>query len=281
MRPPAIRRRPPMAISRISALPLVLAPVLALLGCEAAPVDGSADMSDELRPKLGLMTSLPLYWPLGVDMAALASGDAEVPWQRLALEREYELVPLDTLSPIAGLTEDAPEADPLAGLDHLAVVQPRGLSPADNVALDDWVRAGGELLLVLDPMLSAEYSLPIGDPRLPTIAVLIPPVVERWGLKIGFDDENTHGVEAVGYKGGDGKGRIVLRSMAGEVTVASGGRPDCDFMAEQMIAQCRVGEGRVTLVADAASFEFSLDQFEEDVADRSPMIDLMALAFSQ
>jgi hypothetical protein len=226
------------------------------------------------------MTSLPLYWPLGTDIAALASGNSEVPWQRHVLEREYELVPLDTLSPIAGLTEDSPETDPLAGLDRLAVVQPRGLSPADNVALDDWVRAGGQLLLVLDPMLSAEYPLPLGDPRMPTIAALIPPVVERWGLQVTYGEEHSHDVEALAYLGDDGERRIVLRSMAGQVLPASGAAPDCRFLAERMIARCEVGKGRVTLVADAASFEFSLDQFEERIEGPPPLAGLADLAFA-
>lgn len=89
------------------------------------------------------MTSLPLYWRLGADVADIASGNALVPWQRQAMERRFDLVPLDTLSPIPALTPDEPETDPLAELDYLAIIQPRGLSPADNVALDEWVRAGG------------------------------------------------------------------------------------------------------------------------------------------
>ena len=73
---------------------------------------------DEMEQRrLGLMTSLPLYWPLGANVAAIASGNAPVPWQRQAMERRFELVPLDTLSPIPALTPDEPETDPLAELD--------------------------------------------------------------------------------------------------------------------------------------------------------------------
>ena len=62
------------------------------------------------------------------------------------IEARYTLQPLDTLSPVPALSPDAPDTDPLAGLERLAVIQPRGLSPADNVALDQWVRGGGRLL---------------------------------------------------------------------------------------------------------------------------------------
>ena len=113
------------------------------------------------------MTSLPLYWPADAALADIAAGTAPPPWQRRAIEADYRLVPLDTLSPIPALSPDAPDTDPLAGLGLLAVIQPRGLSPADNVALDDWVRRGGRLLMALDPALTGDYEAPLGDPRRP------------------------------------------------------------------------------------------------------------------
>ncbi len=119
------------------------------------------------RPRLGLHTGLPLYRPLGLGVEAMVRGNGDVPWQRRAFERSNTLVPLDTLAPAPGLLPEDPPVDPLAGLERLAVIQPRALSPADNVALDDWVKAGGRLLLVLDPMLTGDYDLPIGDPRHP------------------------------------------------------------------------------------------------------------------
>ncbi len=143
--------------------------------------------------ELGLMTGLPLYWPLGTGVSDLAGGDVAIPWQRAALEQSYRLVPLDTLSPIPDLDPDAPEIDPLAGLTKLAIIQPRGLSPADNVALDNWVRAGGELLIALDPALTLDYPVPFGDPRRPTASASIPPVIDRWGMAIAYEDHSYHG----------------------------------------------------------------------------------------
>lgn len=201
------------------------------------------------RAELGLMTSLPIYWPEGSGLADLARGEAEIPWQRKALETHHNLVPLDTLSPIASLGQEQPETDPLAGLERLAIIQPRGLSPADNVALDEWVRAGGRLLLVLDPILTGEYDLPLGDPRRPTDAALIPPVVARWGLGVSFD-ETQAAKRAVRIAG-----QSASLQMAGSVREIAGSGAVCDFEAASALANCSVGDGRVTLLADAAVFE--------------------------
>ena len=208
-----------------------------------APAQRPCASPEEVPPAVGLMSSLPLYWPIDADFAALANGTAEAPWQRLAIERCQTLVPLDTLSP------DAAGTDPLAGRARLAVIQPRGLSPADNVALDDWVRGGGRLLLVLDPMLTGDYDLALGDPRRPADMALIPPVVARWGLEVVFDEAQPPEREV---RLGD---VAVPLSLAGEVGEIAGSAAACEMLAEQVLARCRVGAGRVTLVTDAAMFE--------------------------
>ena len=92
--------------------------------CSAAPAatdadtgtGTSAEVVDPPAIRLGLVSSLPLYWPLGADLAAIAQGQGQVPWQRAALARSYVLEPLDTLSPIPALGADQPDLDPLAGL---------------------------------------------------------------------------------------------------------------------------------------------------------------------
>jgi hypothetical protein len=200
--------------------------------------------------RLGLMSSLPLYWPLAADMDALAAGTAPVPWQRLAMGLDYAVEPLDTLSPIPGLSPDAPETDPLAGLARLAVIQPRGLSPADNVALDAWVRAGGRLLMVLDPALTGDYDLPLGDPRRPVDSAPIPAVVARWGLAVRFDDGQPAGVREAPL----GEVAVPL-VLAGEVVPDDAGAGTCAVLGGGAAARCRVGKGHVTLIADAAVFE--------------------------
>ncbi|QDH35613.1 hypothetical protein [Porphyrobacter sp. YT40] len=239
--------------SALAALALALA---AATGCKPAPAapppasEASLSPNPEPAETLGLMSSLPLYWPLGTGIEALAAGNVAAPWQRAALERGYRLEPLDTLSPIPGLAPDAPEVDPLAGLTRLAVIQPRGLSPLDNVALDEWVRAGGRLLLVLDPALTGEYDIPLGDPRRPADTALIPPVVARWGMAVRFDEAQQAAAGARRL----GTATLPL-AVAGEVVLDNPAAADCEVVAEGAAARCRVGAGHVTLIADAAVFE--------------------------
>ena len=215
-----------------------------------ALVQGGAEparpVPDQERAKLGLMTSLPIYWAEGADIAALVDQDAKTPWQREALEQQFELLPLDALA------SDGPETDPIDGLEFIAVIQPRGLSPADNVALDEWVRAGGKLLLVLDPMLTGEYEMPLGDPRRPVDTALIPPVVKRWGLDIQFA---IHEVWENGIVDVALEGESFTVSHGGQIVVADPSDADCELHAAGVIAQCQVGDGRVTLLADAVLFE--------------------------
>ncbi len=225
------------------------AALLALLAgaCDHAPAEPQSAAS---REKLGLMTSLPLYWPLGAGVEEIASGRAPPPWQRAALEADYVLEPLDSLAAIPGLTANAPATDPLAGLTRLAVIQPRGLSPADNAALDAWVRAGGRLLLLLDPALTGDYDLALGDPRRPADTALIPPVVARWGLAVRFDEAQDDGVTERAL--GD---TTLPLALAGEVVIADPSAAACTLLADGVAARCTVGMGEVTLIADAALFE--------------------------
>jgi hypothetical protein len=259
---------------------VLAAGLLALVGCNPAPADELAAPTDSAAP-LGLMTSLPLYWGEGADVADLAAGRGGVPWQRAALETRYAIRPLDTLSPVPALSPDAPDSDPLAGLTRLAVIQPRGLSPSDNVALDRWVRGGGRLLLALDPALTGAYDLPLGDPRRPVDAALIPPVVERWGLAVSFDEGQTPVVTYVPLSettevGAGGGARPVPfpLALAGRIALDAA-TADCVLQADAAMAVCRVGRGRVTLIADAALFEHA----ELAGTDGAGLLAVMAAAF--
>ncbi|MEL6487198.1 MAG: hypothetical protein AAFQ13_08645 [Pseudomonadota bacterium] len=247
--------------------PLCAAALVLAAGCDAAPAEESAPVGElamfetppltdavSTGPTFALMTSLPLYWPLTADLTDLASGNATVPWPRVFIERGYTIVPLDTLSPTLLPSGEVHGESPLADIERLAIIQPRGLSPADNVALDDWVRGGGRLLLALDPALSAHYEVPVGDPRLPTMTALIPPVVARWGLAIRFDEARQEPLGRVPLPGG---GDALLR-LHGEIVPADGAAvagSDCVSHSPAPIVQCAVGDGRVTLIADAAMFE--------------------------
>ena len=64
------------------------------------------------------------------------------------------------------------------------MIQPRPLSPQENVALDNWVAAGGRLLLFADPALTEDSAFAIGDRRRPQDVVLLSPILARWGLEL-------------------------------------------------------------------------------------------------
>jgi hypothetical protein len=251
---------------------VLAAALLALLaaGCDRAPTAPAAGEGATPREKLGLMTSLPLYWPLEAGVEDIAAGRVAVPWQRAALEQAFVLEPLDSLASIPGLTADAPATDPLAGLTRLAVIQPRGLTPADNVALDQWVRGGGRLLLVLDPALTGEYDLPLGDPRRPADSALIPPVVARWGLAVRFDEAQDEAVVEQAL----GDATLPL-ALAGEVTITDASAAACTLLAEGAAAQCKVGKGAVTLIADAALFEHRELAGEGDTLLRALVVEVL------
>ncbi|MEM9500697.1 MAG: hypothetical protein AAF941_02505 [Pseudomonadota bacterium] len=225
------------------------------------------------RAELGLMTSLPLYWPTGMEFADIAQGNGETPWQRVLIEQQFELTPLDTLTSIPALSPNEPETDPLAELEHLAVIQPRGLSAADNVALDEWVREGGQLLLVLDPMLTGHYEMPLGDPQRPVGSALIPPVVKRWGLEVRFDEDQQ--LERQVELGGD----ALNVSLAGNIQATDGAGPGCEIMADGVIARCSIEKGSVTLLADADVFEHEYETDLEDADNLFPLARFMRFAF--
>lgn len=259
----------PMSQKILSALLFVLAS-LALSACQQPADENNPDehihaqghsheaprfraFQSPDRSKLGLMTSLPLYWSLEAELEDFAQGIGSVPWQRTLLERQFELVPLDTLSPIPALSPGSPDLDPLAGLERIAVIQPRGLSPADNVALDEWVKAGGQLLLVLDPELTGHYEAALGDPRRPVDTALVPPVVARWGLVGAFDAEQDAEVSYAQLPGG-----AVPLLMSGETQAndAAGGTDGCVTHESRALVHCdNVGKGTVTYLHDAAVFE--------------------------
>ena len=261
-------------------LPVVAAAVL--VSCSGATdSDAEADsaiQSGEREP-LGLMTSLPIYWPDGAALDDLVNADTQLPWIRTSLEQSYDLAALDTLSLDQDSTQDF-EAEPaqseqgsapLAAFDRLMIVQPRGLSPADNVALDEWVNAGGHLLIALDPMLAGHYAYPLGDPRNPMMGALIPPVVERWGLSISFDIQQPLELQSFDYDGG-----TLPMVMSGQIALEPEGEGACLLDADDRMATCVIGEGRVTLVADATLFETT----ERSDKGEKHLQDLLAKAFN-
>ncbi len=238
-------RRPtvPTSARRPALLAALLGATLALAGCDRQAADAALPAtSPGPRPTIGLLSTLPIYWPEGGALSALDPDAAPQPWVRTALAREGEVRPLDALDEGA-----------LDGIDLLVLAQPRMLTPAENVALDDWVRAGGDVLVFADPLLSGESAYPLGDPRRPQDVALLDPILARWGLDL-LPPPHDATVRRVAL----GEGAILPVAAGGRLGLrppAGGGEADCALSLEALLAQCRIRRGHVVVLADATLLE--------------------------
>lgn len=186
------------------------------------------------KPKLALMTTLPLQWPEGGVAAALDENNKPAPaYQRLATD--YDVMPIDSLGALKR--------------DHvrlLLMAQPRALAPTELVALDAWVRQGGHALILADPALQWESIYPLGDKRRPLFTSLLSPLFAHWGLEMSIPTADP--APSVTRRIGDND---ILTASPGEWQLRGSKSARCTLMIDPMVADCRVGEGRAILVADA------------------------------
>lgn len=198
------------------------------------------------RP-IGLFTSLPIIWGEGDSLGDLLGKGRPPHRVHAALATFGPVTPLDTLERLG------------PKLKRLVIAQPRPLTPAENVALDNWVRGGGQLLLLADPLLTASSVYPLGDPRRPQDVVLLSPILTRWGLELTFDERQSAGVRSIAMKG-----PAVPVSLAGAWRTAS---PACTVEGGGLLVTCRIGQGRVVALADAEVFAA-----EDPDATRTPAL---------
>ncbi len=190
---------------------------------------------------VGLFTTLPILWAESPDLAAALDPAADPHWARAVLARTGPVVPLDTLAGVQG-------AEPLGRVRRLVLAQPRVLSPQENVALDEWVRGGGQLLLLADPALTAHSDFAIADPRRPQAVALLSPILDRWGLELRFAEEQVLGEERR-----EVMGMAVPVNLPGHFVTE--GQDNCRLWAGGLVVTCAVGQGRVVALADAAVLE--------------------------
>lgn len=190
-------------------------------------------------------------------------------WALAVLQRHGKLQPLDTLARANGRST-------MARSKLLVMAQPRPLSPQENVALDNWVRGGGHVLLFADPMLTAESIFSLGDKRRPQDVVLISPILTRWGLELTFDEDQPAGERLVAWDGTNRAGAKLPVNLPGRFVLAGRGG-NCRLLAEGLGALCRIGKGRVLAVADAALLE---DRPADLSQDNAATVEQLLLAAS-
>ena len=111
------------------------------------------------------------------------------------------------------------DAASLKGRKLLLMAHPRAQPAEALVDLDNWVRGGGHLLLLADPELEWPSERPLGDVLRPPPMFADTGLLRHWHL-----DLSQAGL-----------------ASAGNCAVAEGG----------LIARCRIGRGRATIIADA------------------------------
>jgi hypothetical protein len=173
------------------------------------------------RPALLLLTSLPLVF--GEQFSIEGGGSPALK----ALETRYRVVPIS----VTGEAE-------LGKGGLLLMAQPRAQPAEDLVALDKWVRDGGRVLLLADPMLEWPSDRPLGDPFRPPTMFADTGLLAHWGLRLDAPDER-------GPKNGKVGGYEVVAVSPGSLSGA------CEVSRDRLVAHCRVGRGRATIVADA------------------------------
>ena len=192
----------------------IAAALLALTACraETAPV----------KPTLYVLTSLPLLFDEGFAVGP-AKGEAAV-----FLRAHYTLKPIDLPSQLP------PGATLLAA-------QPRALPAEELVVLDAWVRGGGKMLLLADPMLEWRSEQAFGDRMRPPLAYADTGLLLHWGLRL--DAPDVRGLKAV--RSGD----VELVFLSPGNLVKKGGA--CRLDLKDIMGKCAIGKGRSIILADA------------------------------
>jgi len=120
----------------------------------------------------------------------------------------------------------------------LLMAHPLAQPAEDLVEFDRWVREGGRVLLLADPMLDWPSERPLGDPLRPPPMFMDTGLLQHWGLRLDAPDGRGLQQRTLG-------GLTVLTSSPGTL----GG--SCAISADRLVARCRIGKGRATVVADA------------------------------
>jgi len=173
------------------------------------------------QPTLLLLTSLPLVFNEQFSLRAGGSPTLTV------LKTRYRVLPISVT-----------DEKELAKSELLLMAHPFAQPAQDLVALDAWVRRGGRILLLADPMLEWPSSRPLGDPLRPPPMFTDTGLLAHWGLRLDLPERRGPVFRKLG-------GQDVLALSPGKLS----GR--CDVAADRLVAHCHIGKGHATVVADA------------------------------
>ncbi|HEX9947037.1 MAG TPA: hypothetical protein VGA98_05800 [Allosphingosinicella sp.] len=173
-----------------------------------------------------LMTGLPIVW----GEAGPFDPGSRPAAAYVELQRDFSFRPVDVLD----------EAS-LARGKLLFLAQPHRLGPAELADLDAWIRGGGRALILTDPILNWPSELALGDIRRPPPTGLLAPRLGHW--RLALDPPAAPGEVAARWNE-----RPLAMDSPGAFRSSN---PDCIVAPEGWTALCRLGRGRVRLVADA------------------------------
>ncbi|WP_265564384.1 motility-associated ABC transporter substrate-binding family protein [Sphingomicrobium arenosum] len=212
-------------------------------GPQVMPIDHEAATGSN-GGALHVLSGLPLYFTQGFSLDAAPSPLFQ------ALDGAHDLEMIDSTS-----------SEALADARLLLMAHPRAQTAENLVALDDWVRGGGRLLLLADPAFRGAGDLPsnMGPPPFFADTGLL----DHWGLAL--EGPLTEGDAAVAAEAG-----ALLVTAPGRL-VATG--EACSVHDDGFRAECAIEQGRVTVLADA---DFAVREDAAGDDNRNALITLLA-----
>ncbi len=204
---------------------------------------GNSDERDDGQPKLGLVTTLPLFWGEG-DLGEIIQQASEPTRTYQRLDSKYQVRLIDAI-----------DDKSLRSMHLLLLAQPRALAASELVTLDRWVRRGGHLMVMADPALQWKSAYPLGDRRRPLFTSMMSPLFKHWGLELVLPISDDTSAEAVRQHGGLAVHTVTLGAWQ-QVGGTGGGA--CAISADGLVAECKIGNGSAFLVADADMLDDAL-----------------------
>ncbi len=194
-----------------------------------------SDQSEpQVKEPIAVLSALPLFWAEGDPELAFSQETQTAPIID-ALRRRFDVQPIDLVT-----------LKNLKSFRLLMLAQPTALSPQELVVLDEWVLAGGRVVIFADPQLEWPSLYGLGDPRRAPPVTLLDPLFTHWKVTMTAAGADTHEHEAAGEN--HLMGEAISTNAPGRWTTQSNA---CELADDGLRASCRIGKGRAELVADA------------------------------